>query len=68
MRQLPVLVAVLATAVLVGCGGADAPDAEASTPQAATPNVGQTVTLHPKGDILEYKEKEFTVVSGETVW
>lgn len=59
---------------LTGCGGSDsAPDeaseqTEATSEQAASSeDVDQTVTLHPKGNQMKYRETEFTVAPGETI-
>jgi azurin len=60
---------------LVGCGGSDSsPDAAASAKSststeqtASSGEVDRTVTLHPKGNQMKYKEKEFTVAPGETI-
>lgn len=72
LRAFP-LILFLAVA-LVGCGGSDSsPDNAASSSSAATTQsestaeVDRTVTLHPKGNQMKYRETEFTVAPGETV-
>jgi azurin len=66
---------LLLAATLVGCGGSESsPEATASaestegTEQTATTgNVDRTVTLHPKGNQMKFKETDFTVAPGETI-
>lgn len=71
LRAVP-LVLLLAVA-LVGCGGSDSsPDDATSSSSTATQSessaeVDRTVTLHPKGNQMKYRETEFTVAPGETI-
>lgn len=60
MRRLTVLFALLVALGLIGCGGADSSPDE-------TAQVDRTVTLHPKDNLLKYRETEFTVAPGQTV-
>lgn len=59
---------------LTGCGGSDSSPDESSQQSSATSeqaasaeDVDQTVTLHPKGNQMKYRETEFTVAPGETI-
>ena len=60
---------------LVGCGGSDSSSESASSSASTTSaeqtatsdKVDRTVTLHPKGNQMKYKETEFTVAPGETI-
>jgi azurin len=73
IASLP-LVLLLAVS-LVGCGGSDSsPDSSATAESktnteqtAASGDVDRTVTIHPKGNQMKYKETEFTVSPGETI-
>ena len=72
LRAVP-LVLLLAVA-LIGCGGSDSsPDDAASSSSAETAQsessaeVDRTVTLHPKGNQMKYRETEFTVAPGATI-
>jgi len=72
LRAVP-LVLLLAVA-LIGCGGSDSsPDDAASSSSAVTgqsessAEVDRTVTLHPKGNQMKYRETEFTVAPGATI-
>jgi len=75
MRSRLALPLILLLAVsLVGCGGSEsssessASESSTSTEQtAATEDVDRTVTLHPKGNQMKYKETEFTVAPGEAI-
>lgn len=68
---------VLLSFLLVGltaCGGSSSsPDAaseqagEASEQAASSAEVDRTVTLHPRGNRMEYRETEFSVAPGETI-
>jgi azurin len=67
---------LLLSAALVGCGGSDSsPSNEASssssetttTQSASSGEVDQTITLHPKGNQMKYRETEFTVAPGQTI-
>lgn len=67
---LPVFLFILSLG-FVGCtdsasSTADAATASADAP-AASATVDRTITLHPEGNLLEYKETEVTVTPGETV-
>lgn len=71
------ILVVLVSFLLLGltaCGGSssDSPDEAASSSASASQSesaaeVDQTVTLHPKGNQMKYRETEFTVAPGETV-
>jgi len=72
LRVFP-LVLFLAVA-LTACGGSDSSpdDASASSSSSTTQSessaeVDRTVTLHPKGNQMKYRETEFTVAPGETI-
>ena len=60
---------------LIGCGGSDSsPDSSATAESSANTeqttasgDVDRTVTIHPKGNQMKYKETEFTVSPGETI-
>jgi len=60
---------------LIGCGGSESsPDSSttaesnANTEQTtASGDVDRTVTIHPKGNQMKYKETEFSVAPGETI-
>jgi azurin len=74
IASLP-LVLLLAVG-LIGCGGASSDSAsssEASSPSASTTQsassgeVDQTITLHPKGNQMKFRETEFSVAPGETI-
>ena len=72
LRAFP-LVLFLAVA-LIGCGGSDSsPDVAATSSSPSTTqsessaDVDRTVTLHPKGNQMKYRETEFTVAPGETI-
>lgn len=72
-RLVPLLVFVLAVA-LTACGGSestpgdDASSASSSSESSQTAaEVDRTVTLHPKGNQMKYRETEFTVAPGETI-
>lgn len=69
-----------ATSLLVGCGdgsskkeGDSSASSESTSAQAGSQssggsgNVAETVTIHPKGNQMKYKETEFTVPAGEKV-
>jgi len=69
-------VGVGATSLLVGCGGGSSEGDGASESSSATSgskssggsgNVAKTVTIHPQGNQMKYKETEFTVPAGEKV-
>jgi azurin len=68
------LIFLLAMA-LVGCGGSESsPEAPGSSDRTTPPkqttasgDVDRTVTIHPKGNQMKYKETEFTVSPGETI-
>jgi len=69
-------VGVGATSLLIGCGGGSSEGDGASESSSATSgskssggsgNVAKTVTIHPQGNQMKYKETEFTVPAGETV-
>lgn len=67
---LPFFLFILALG-LIGCSDSksstdDAASASADAP-AASATVDRTITLHPEGNLLEYKETEFTVAPGETI-
>jgi len=72
LRTFP-LVLLLAVA-LVGCGGSDSSPDEAATSSSSSAtqsesaaDVDRTVTLHPKGNQMKYRETEFTVAPGQTI-
>jgi len=60
---------------LIGCGGSESsPDSSATAESnanteqtTASGDVDRTVTIHPKGNQMKYKETEFSVAPGETV-
>jgi len=60
---------------LIGCGGSESsPDSSATAESnantektTASGDVDRTVTLHPKGNQMKYKETEFSVAPGETI-
>lgn len=69
-----------ATSLLAGCGGgssekegASSASSESSSAAAGTQSSGgngdvaKTVTIHPKGNQMKYKETEFTVPAGKKV-
>jgi azurin len=64
---------LLLAVALVGCGGSDSPSDEASSSESTSPQsasaeeVDRTITLHPKGNQMQYRETEFTVAPGETI-
>ena len=68
---------LLLAAALVGCGGSSTDSASSSeasssasastTPSAASGEVDQTITLHPKGNQMQFRETEFTVAPGQTI-
>ena len=69
-------VGVGATSLLIGCGGGSSEGDGASESSSATSgskssggsgNVAKTVTIHPQGNQMKYKETEFTVPAGEKV-
>jgi azurin len=67
------LVLFLAVA-LTACGSSESPSDDAATSSEradaqteSTEDVDRTVTLHPKGNQMKYKETEFTVAPGETI-
>jgi len=75
IASLP-LVLLLAVG-LIGCGGASS-DSASSSEAASAPNAGttqpaasgeidQTITLHPKGNQMKFRETEFSVAPGETI-
>jgi azurin len=65
----------LLTVTLAGCGGSESSPESSSSSESATTteqtvasgDVDRTVTLHPKGNQMKYKETEFTVAPGETI-
>jgi azurin len=69
-------VGVGATTLLVGCGGGSSENGGASSSQssaaaggqssAGSGEVAKTVTLHPQGNQMKYKETEFSVPADET--
>ncbi len=64
MRHLLSIPLIALAFLLTGCGPSESSsDATSSDSQ----TIDRTVTLHPKGNLLEYKETEFTVAPGETV-
>lgn len=63
MRSLVPLLLFAFAILFVGCGSSASPD-EKTTDSAA---IDRTVTLHAKGNLLEYEETEFTVAPGETI-
>jgi azurin len=62
MRYLSIAFVALAL-VLTGCGRSGS----SSDAQSSSTTVDRTVTLHPKKNLLEYRETEFTVAPGETI-
>lgn len=60
---LPFFLFVLALG-LVGCSDSKSSSDDAAS---ASATVDRTITLHPEGNLLEYKETEFTVTPGETI-
>ncbi len=69
-------VGVGATSLLVGCGGESSENSGSSNQSSAASgskssggsgDVAKTVTLHPKGNQMKFKETEFTVPAGEKV-
>jgi len=70
-------VGVGAPSLLVGCGGGSSENSGGSSNQssaaagskssAGSGDVAKTVTIHPKGNQMKYKETEFTVPAGETI-
>lgn len=59
---------------LAACGGSDGTNASGgngsssqASSSAATGEVDRTVTLHPRGNQMKYREIEFTVTPGETI-
>jgi azurin len=74
------VVGIGATSLLAGCGGgssekegASSASSESSSAAAGTQSSGgngdvaKTVTIHPKGNQMKYKETEFTVPAGKKV-
>ena len=64
MPRLTFLFALIVSLSLFGCGEADSSSDETAQ---ASERVDRTVTLHPKGNLLEYEETEFTVAPGQTI-
>lgn len=64
MRYLTYVSFFVFALFLLGCEGSESSPDERST---ASGDVDRTVTLHPEGNLLEYKETEFTVAPGETI-
>jgi len=67
------LVFFLAVALL-GCGGSESSPADTASssdagpsPSASSEEVDQTITLHPKGNQMQFRETEFTVAPGQTI-
>jgi azurin len=67
---------LLLSVALVGCGGSESsPSSEAAssssttstTQSPASGEVDQTITLHPKGNQMQFRETEFTVAPGQTI-
>ena len=68
---------LLLAAALVGCGGSSTDSASSSeaasasgassTQSASSGEVDRTITLHPKGNQMKYRETEFTVAPGQTI-
>jgi azurin len=68
---------LLLAVALVGCGGSSTDSASSSeaasassassTQSASSGEVDQTITLHPKGNQMKYRETEFTVAPGQTI-
>ena len=58
---------------LAACGGSESSPDDASSQSTATTQsesaeeVDRTVTLHPKGNQMKYRETEFTVAPGATI-
>jgi azurin len=75
VRTVALPLVLLLAAALVGCGGSSSsPESTASAKSAsgaeqttASGDVNRTVTLHPKGNQMKYRETEFTVAPGETI-
>lgn len=74
--RLFVLPLILFFAVgLTACGGSESSPESSATAESATDTqqsassgeADRTVTLHPKGNRMMYKETEFTVAPGETI-
>ena len=74
IASLP-LVLLLAVG-LIGCGGASSDSASSSeassssagtTQSASSGEVDRTITLHPKGNQMKFRETEFSVAPGETI-
>lgn len=63
MRSLTSVFIIAIAVLFVGCGSSASSDNEATE----STSVDRTVTLHAKGNLLEYKETEFTVRPGETI-
>lgn len=60
--------------LLTACGGSESSPDDATatsstttTQSASSGEVNRTVTLHPKGNQMKYRETEFTVAPGETI-
>ena len=74
-RRLTISLILVLAVALTGCGGSDSSSDEASASSASTAQsesaetaeVDRTVTLHPKGNQMKYRETEFTVAPGETI-
>ena len=73
-RHLSLPLVLFLAVALIGCGGSDSsPDDEAAssstsaTQSESTADVDRTVTLHPKGNQMKYRETEFTVAPGATI-
>jgi len=70
-------VGVGASSLFVGCGGGSSENGGNSSSQSSASSgsssasgsgdVAKTVTIHPQGNQMKYKETEFTVPAGETV-
>jgi len=63
MRHLFTITLITFALVLTGCGSSESSD----TTSSSSTTVDRTVTLHPKKNLLKYKETEFTVAPGETI-
>jgi azurin len=73
-RRLGLPLVLFLAVALTACGGSESPSDDAATGSdradaqtESTEDVDRTVTLHPKGNQMKYKETEFTVAPGETI-
>jgi len=56
-----------ATSVLAGCGGSDSSGGTSSSSGSSGGSASTSVTIHPKGNQMKYKETEITVPADQEV-